>query len=302
MGIAIVSGLIGIAGILIGLVWSLVLQRSAARAADRARAADLFTQAARAITAMETELELFRHRRLGRHAVFIAVGNVAMQALAGKFTSGNWVSGAASGLKGMTAWDSAEGGRFTDRYFAARSDAVTALVQLSLMSDGLQKTAGEVHDALSSLGDVRKQRDREAAAKPIGDACGALRVEHLRRILRRAPAEHDAPGASVESALQARRARHRHSRGRDREVLLRAEAPLLTPWPTRTGVTARRRLGVPTRFPLRRLTTMTSLQSSAFTSLAAPYPVVRWTDQWGTRWEHKRGVVRRVSDTEPWEP
>jgi hypothetical protein len=36
--------------------------------------------------------------------------------------------------------------------------------------------------------------------------------------------------------------------------------------------------------------------------LSAPYPVVRWTDQWGTRWEHKRGVVRRVSDTEQWEP
>jgi hypothetical protein len=32
------------------------------------------------------------------------------------------------------------------------------------------------------------------------------------------------------------------------------------------------------------------------------YPVVRWTDRWGTRWEHKRGVVRRVGDADPWEP
>ena len=32
------------------------------------------------------------------------------------------------------------------------------------------------------------------------------------------------------------------------------------------------------------------------------YPVVRWTDRWGTRWEHKRGVVRPVSDDEPWGP
>lgn len=36
--------------------------------------------------------------------------------------------------------------------------------------------------------------------------------------------------------------------------------------------------------------------------LASWYPVVRWTDRWGTRWEHKRGVVRQVTDTQPWEP
>jgi hypothetical protein len=33
-----------------------------------------------------------------------------------------------------------------------------------------------------------------------------------------------------------------------------------------------------------------------------PYPIVRWTDQWGTRWEHKLGVVRQVPDGAPWEP
>jgi hypothetical protein len=37
-------------------------------------------------------------------------------------------------------------------------------------------------------------------------------------------------------------------------------------------------------------------------SLAGPYPVVRWTDRWGTTWEHKRGVARPVRDDEPWEP
>jgi hypothetical protein len=36
--------------------------------------------------------------------------------------------------------------------------------------------------------------------------------------------------------------------------------------------------------------------------LVSPYPVVRWTDRWGARWEHKRGVVRQVRDDEPWEP
>lgn len=32
------------------------------------------------------------------------------------------------------------------------------------------------------------------------------------------------------------------------------------------------------------------------------YPVVRWTDQWGTRWEHKKGVVHRITDAAAWEP
>ncbi len=32
------------------------------------------------------------------------------------------------------------------------------------------------------------------------------------------------------------------------------------------------------------------------------YSLVRWTDQWETRWEHKLGVVRRIADDAPWEP
>lgn len=36
--------------------------------------------------------------------------------------------------------------------------------------------------------------------------------------------------------------------------------------------------------------------------LVMPYPVVRWMDHWGTFWESKRGVVRQVSDGQPWEP
>lgn len=34
--------------------------------------------------------------------------------------------------------------------------------------------------------------------------------------------------------------------------------------------------------------------------LAGPYPIVRWTDMQGQRWEHRRGEVRRVADDEPW--
>jgi len=37
-------------------------------------------------------------------------------------------------------------------------------------------------------------------------------------------------------------------------------------------------------------------------SLKSPYPLVRWTDRWGTRWEHRRGEVCRVRDDQPWSP
>jgi len=36
--------------------------------------------------------------------------------------------------------------------------------------------------------------------------------------------------------------------------------------------------------------------------LAGYYAVVRWTDRWGTRWEHRMGEVRRVHDGEKWAP
>jgi hypothetical protein len=36
--------------------------------------------------------------------------------------------------------------------------------------------------------------------------------------------------------------------------------------------------------------------------LRSPYPVVRWTDRWGTRWEHRLGKVRRITNDELWEP
>ena len=37
-------------------------------------------------------------------------------------------------------------------------------------------------------------------------------------------------------------------------------------------------------------------------NLKAPYPVVRWTDSLGQRWEHKKGEVRKISESEPWFP
>lgn len=36
--------------------------------------------------------------------------------------------------------------------------------------------------------------------------------------------------------------------------------------------------------------------------LSSPYPLVRWTDRRGTRWEHRRGEVRHVREDEDWIP
>jgi hypothetical protein len=34
--------------------------------------------------------------------------------------------------------------------------------------------------------------------------------------------------------------------------------------------------------------------------LVGSYPLVRWTDRWGTHWEHRRGEVRKIDEGEPW--
>jgi hypothetical protein len=36
--------------------------------------------------------------------------------------------------------------------------------------------------------------------------------------------------------------------------------------------------------------------------LIGSYPIVRWTDRWGMRWEHKRGEVRQIKEGEQWLP
>lgn len=36
--------------------------------------------------------------------------------------------------------------------------------------------------------------------------------------------------------------------------------------------------------------------------IAVWYPIIRWTDRWGIRWEHRLGDVRRIRDGEQWLP
>jgi hypothetical protein len=37
-------------------------------------------------------------------------------------------------------------------------------------------------------------------------------------------------------------------------------------------------------------------------NLRSVFPIVRWTDRWGARWEHKHGEVRRINADENWKP
>jgi hypothetical protein len=37
-------------------------------------------------------------------------------------------------------------------------------------------------------------------------------------------------------------------------------------------------------------------------NLTGTYPIVRWRDRWGQTWEHKLGVVRKISAAEVWKP
>jgi hypothetical protein len=36
--------------------------------------------------------------------------------------------------------------------------------------------------------------------------------------------------------------------------------------------------------------------------LVGSYPIVRWTDRWGTCWQHKQGDVHQVAEGEDWKP
>jgi hypothetical protein len=36
--------------------------------------------------------------------------------------------------------------------------------------------------------------------------------------------------------------------------------------------------------------------------ISGPYAVIRWTDRWGQRWEHKKGEVHKVTEGEQWRP
>jgi hypothetical protein len=173
---AIVTGAFTIAAVIVTWVLATAQRRADARGTERAKAEALFIQISTAIGVMETERALFRHRRDSWKANFLAGGQALLHVIAAHVSSGNWVSGAATGIDALAAWDANEGARFTDRYTAASIQASAALVQLSLMSDRLQQAAGEVTDTLFAYQQARKSRQAQLAEKQLMEAIRALRT------------------------------------------------------------------------------------------------------------------------------
>lgn len=177
---AVITGIFSLSGTALGagLGYGLttLTQRSAARRAARQKAQDLFAQVVRAIGTVEMEKAAFRERRDSWRPNALAAGGVLLELLAAR-AAGNWASGAAGGVSRMIEWDSAEGARFIDRYQAAMAQITPALVQLSLMSPGLQAAAAKAGDAIGAAAVARKPRDRETAGKQVTAAVGELRGE-----------------------------------------------------------------------------------------------------------------------------
>jgi hypothetical protein len=156
----IVTGVFTIAGILVGSALTTLGKLAADRRAERAQARDLFTVVVKAITAMEVEKASFKERRDSWHANFLAIGGAVLTTFAAH-TEGNWIKGAATSIGDLMAWDSAEGVRFIDRFQVAAAEIGPALIQLSLMSDGLQAAASPVGDAAGAVMKAREAGRRQ---------------------------------------------------------------------------------------------------------------------------------------------
>jgi hypothetical protein len=160
----IITGIFTIAGIIVG----------SALAAERSKARDLFTQVVKAISAMEVEKASFKERRDSLRPNLLKLGGAALTTYAA-YLEGNWVKGAATSVRDLMAWDSAEGARFVDRFQAAATEIGPALVQLSLMSDGLQSAASPVGDAVGAVMKARKPADAKAADEQLQKTIAGLR-------------------------------------------------------------------------------------------------------------------------------
>lgn len=64
---------------------------------------------------LETERAMFRERRDSWRANLVATGQVMLELIAAR-QDGNWLRGAAAGVRGLREWDAAEGARFAERF------------------------------------------------------------------------------------------------------------------------------------------------------------------------------------------
>jgi len=148
--------------------------------------------------AVQTELAMYRARRDSRRANGLALGQVLFELVAAQ-AEGNWLQGAASGVSALRTWDLAEAARFHDRFAAAASEMIPALVQLSLISPDLQQAAVRVNRALTRVTQARKSGEIDAAgdalAAAVSDVRQAVKAFIARRWWRRKPRRRAATAA-----------------------------------------------------------------------------------------------------------
>lgn len=204
-------------GSVITAVSSASAARRAGRQADRDRARDLLTQVAADAAMLETEQAMFRERRDSWRPNCHAAGQVIVELLAAR-QDGNWLRGAAAGLRGLREWDAAEGARFAERFQVAGARITVALVALALMSPGLGLAASRVGEALAAGSHARSRQQVHAASTALTEAVTELRdavavymVPPRRHWLRLRPGVSRRPG----SALTSRPSRSAHARVKD---------------------------------------------------------------------------------------
>ncbi len=142
--------------------------------AVRDRARDLLTQVTADAAMLETERAMFRQRRDSWRPNFLAAGQVILELIAAR-QDGNWLHGAAAGVRGLREWDAAEGARFGERFQAAGTRIAAALVALALMSPDLQAAASRVGEALAAGSHSRGGKQVQAASTALTEAVAELR-------------------------------------------------------------------------------------------------------------------------------
>lgn len=162
------------AGALIAAVSQAAAGRRAERRADRAQAAELFGQIAHAAALVETEKAAFRERRDSWRPGLHMTGQVLLE-IGAAWQRGNWLDGAAVGIRGMREWDQAEGARFIERLQAAAALANPALTSLSQLSPQLQAACSAVADALAEAARARNRKDAQRAGEALTAAIAGLR-------------------------------------------------------------------------------------------------------------------------------
>lgn len=171
-GIFTLAGALG--GTLIGSVTTVLVQWAGNRRTARTQAADLLARVANSATAVQTELAMYRQRRDSKRSNGLALGQVLLEIGAARM-QGNWLRGAADGVRELRTWDHTEAARFHGRFATAASDMNPALVHLSLTSSELQQAAAGVTNALTALMKARKPDEIDAAGNALAEAVGSVR-------------------------------------------------------------------------------------------------------------------------------